>query len=156
MAWHAATKKLYLLEFTWAMDHKLNLDEAVKRKGQQYSKAVTAFRLHQRTVNWRNRIKIETLPFIYGVPGSVMEEECAKHLGTVGVANCKHVQTILTRGVRAAVQALYNMKLARSAALDLLHSEQAAANALRAAEKKKTVKAPTRTRKGAAGAQKRK
>ena len=163
VAWHAATKKLYLLEFTRAMDHSHNLKDAQDRKGQQYLAAMKAFRLHQRrNRTWSERATIATLPFIYGVRGSVLEKECSAHLTTLGVLKHAHRQTILTRGVHAAVQGLYNMKLARTAAMEVWLSKQQAAQAAAAVRKrkkkdpragKKSKKAtPARTHKGTAGA----
>ena len=89
----------------------------------------------------------------------MQERECTKHLGTLGVVNAKHVQAILTAGVRASIQAMYNMKLARSAALEVLKNEQNDARAAKSVRKasqskmkKKKKGALARTRKGAAGA----
>ena len=161
VAWHEKTKRLYLLECTRAMDHKHNLDDAMQRKGTQYVAAMAAFRRHQRTTCGRStdRVQISTLPFIYGVRGSVMEKECAAHLSTVGVVNSVDRKKILTSGVRAAIQGLYNMKLARVAAQEVLHNEQAEAQALattkkrkRQANKARKKSKPARTRKGTVGA----
>ena len=155
VAYHAASKKLYLLEFTRAMDHSHTLGDAAARKGTQYSKAMIAFRRIQRRVGKRNeKISIETLPFIYGVRGSVMEQECMKHLHTLGVMKFNAKKSILTEGVRAAVQACYNMKQARTAALAELHLAQDLRAAMKTARKAvKTVRKAkrSRTRKGAAG-----
>ena len=125
VAYHAKTRKLYLLEFSRAMDHSHTMSDAIARKGKQYTKAMTAFRLHQRTSGVRNeRITIETLPFIFGVRGSVMEAECMQNLERVGVASFANRRYILTDGVRATIQAMHNMKLARTAALADLHCKQ--------------------------------
>ena len=80
VAYHAASKKLYLLEFTRAMDHSHTLGEATARKGKQYTKAMEAFRRNQRRTGSSSRVSIETLPFIYGVCCSVLAEDCMAHL----------------------------------------------------------------------------
>ena len=146
VAYHEASRTVFLLEFTRAMDHSHTMGDAIARKGHQYDKALSAFRRHQRNTVWSKRVTIKTLPFVFGVRGSVMEQECAKNMRAVGVLNRDEVTRILTQGVRAAIRALQDMKLARSAALAELRLEQDA----RSAAKKSTAKtttAPTATGK---------
>ena len=152
VAYHAVSKKLYLLEFTRAMDHSHTLGEAAEKKGKQYTKAMVAFRKSQRRMGGPgDRIAIDTLPFVYGVRGSLLEQECIGHMHTLGVIKRTVAQDILAEGVQAAVQACYNMKLARGAALKELREKADVQLAARVAAKTtKTVKKAkrSRTRKG--------
>ena len=136
VAYHEASGAVFLLEFTRAMDHSHTMGDAIARKGHQYDKALLAFRRHQRHANWNKRVAIKTLPFVFGVRGSVMTQDCEKNMQLVGVLNHNEITRILTQGVRAAIRALQDMKLARSAALAVLRLEQDA----RSAAKKPTAK----------------
>ena len=58
------------------MDHSHNMADAEQRKGTQYVKAMKAFRRNQKQcTQWSSRAKVLTLPFTYGVRGSVLEKE---------------------------------------------------------------------------------
>ena len=65
VAWHAANKWLYFLEFSRLMDHDDTMVSATERKGAQYDAAVEAVEQHNRNAN--QVVRVQTLPLLFGV-----------------------------------------------------------------------------------------
>lgn len=100
VAWNASTGSLYFLEFTRAWDEGENMEAAESTKQDQYLKAESAIR---RSQEWKHRVlHVDTLPFVFGVRGSVNHATLRGNLTQLNVPD-KQCDAVIACGIRAAV-----------------------------------------------------
>lgn len=100
VAWHEASGTLYFLEFTRAWDEDDSLQVAEERKAEQYVQAEQAVR---RGPTWRSRVRsVDTLPFVFGVRGSVRHKTLRENLLALDVKD-KQCDKVIAQGIRAAI-----------------------------------------------------
>ena len=100
VAWHEPSGSLYFLEFTRAWDDGDSLQRAEERKAEQYSCAEQAIR---NSAAWRSKVRsVDTLPFVFGVRGSVRHKTLRENLLVMDVKP-RQCGGIILRGIRAAI-----------------------------------------------------
>eukprot|EP00961_Rhodomonas_salina_P049143 659593-Rhodomonas_salina.2 len=102
VAWHADSETLFFLEFTRAWDEGDSLSKAEARKAEQYRAAERAVRA---SPDWKSKVsKVDTLPFVFGVQGSVRHKTLHENLLTLDInLEDKMCDNIITLGIRAAI-----------------------------------------------------
>eukprot|EP00287_Rhodomonas_sp_CCMP768_P017794 CAMPEP_0202822118 /NCGR_PEP_ID=MMETSP1389-20130828/10846_1 /ASSEMBLY_ACC=CAM_ASM_000865 /TAXON_ID=302021 /ORGANISM="Rhodomonas sp., Strain CCMP768" /LENGTH=122 /DNA_ID=CAMNT_0049494981 /DNA_START=1 /DNA_END=366 /DNA_ORIENTATION=+ len=105
---------MYLLEFTQAMDNPATMAKALRAKARQYRTAEDALERGQQLLPWSQRklTTVITVPFIFGVRGAVMVEECLPLFQAMRLPK-KIERRILAAGVRAAIAGACDMCHAR-------------------------------------------